>query len=250
MSGTTIDVTMPDGVADSYLARPDDGEGHPGVLLIMDAFGLRPQIERMADRIAERGFVVLAPNVFYRAGRAPVVSIEGLEDPEKREAVFSRVMPMVGRTDAGADRRRRRRLPRPARRRGAPRSRWRSPATAWAAGSAGGSLPPIPTASPRSAAFTPAGLATDDDDSPHLSAGEIDAELYLGFADNDQSMTPEQIATVEQALDGCRRRLPRRGLRGCRCTATRWPTPPPYDEAAAERHFEQLFALLGRTVAT
>ena len=35
---------MPDGVADAYLARPDD-EPHPGVLLLMDAYGLRPVIE-------------------------------------------------------------------------------------------------------------------------------------------------------------------------------------------------------------
>ena len=39
----------------------------------MDAFGLRPQIEQMADRIAADGYVVLAPNVFYRPARAPVV---------------------------------------------------------------------------------------------------------------------------------------------------------------------------------
>src|SRR5215218_8915123 len=70
MDGEMIDVPTPDGVADAYLARPA-GDGGPGVLLVMDAFGLRPQIERMADRIAGRGFVVLAPNVFYRAGRAP-----------------------------------------------------------------------------------------------------------------------------------------------------------------------------------
>ena len=72
MSGEMVDVETRDGVADAYLSQPDNGERHPGVLLVMDAFGLRPQIERMADRIAARGFVVLAPNVFYRAGRAPV----------------------------------------------------------------------------------------------------------------------------------------------------------------------------------
>src|SRR5262245_3277085 len=32
----------------------------------MDAYGLRPQIEAMADRLASEGYAVLAPNVFYR----------------------------------------------------------------------------------------------------------------------------------------------------------------------------------------
>src|SRR3954470_1688528 len=94
MPGETIDVTTPDGVADAYLARPDDAD-HPAVLFVMDAYGLRPQIEQMADRIAEQGYVVLAPNVFYRAGRSPVVSLEGIGDPERRNEVFGRVMPLV-----------------------------------------------------------------------------------------------------------------------------------------------------------
>src|SRR3954453_16992277 len=94
MPSETIDIPTPDGVADAYLTRPDD-EQRAGVLLIMDAYGLRPQIEQMADRIAEQGYVVLAPNVFYRAGRSPVVSLEGIGDPERRSEVFGRVMPLV-----------------------------------------------------------------------------------------------------------------------------------------------------------
>src|SRR4051794_4978400 len=90
-----LDIATGDGVADAYLSRPDD-ERHPGVLLLMDAFGLRPQIEQMADRIAAHGFVVLAPNLFYRAGRSPVVDLEGLEDPERRGQIFERVMPLMG----------------------------------------------------------------------------------------------------------------------------------------------------------
>ena len=73
MAGSHLDVPTADGVADAYLSRPDDGERHPGVLFLMDAFGLRPRIEHMADRIAARGYTVLAPNLFYRAGRAPVL---------------------------------------------------------------------------------------------------------------------------------------------------------------------------------
>src|SRR5580704_948872 len=90
MSSEMVDVKTKDGVADAYLARPD-GEGpHPAVLLLIDAFGLRPRIEQMADRIAAQGFVVLAPNVFYRAGPAPVIPLDGLDDPEKRGTLFQK----------------------------------------------------------------------------------------------------------------------------------------------------------------
>src|SRR6187402_533630 len=65
-----VDIPLADGIADAYLALPPDGVG-PGVLLWIDAIGLRPQIEQMAERIASWGYVVLAPNVFYRTGRAP-----------------------------------------------------------------------------------------------------------------------------------------------------------------------------------
>jgi carboxymethylenebutenolidase len=153
--GETINVKTAEGVADSYLARPDDGRPHPGVLLIVDAFGLRPQIEAMADRIARTGYVVLAPNVFYRVGRAPVVSLDGLGDPERRGEVFGRVMPLIRElsterivADAAAyltklqDE--------------ADGARSRSSATAWAGGSAGESPRPTRTASRGSAASTPA----------------------------------------------------------------------------------------------
>jgi len=77
MKGEMVDITTQDGVADAYLSRPPGQVGsHPGVLFIMDAFGLRPRIEEMVDRIAARGFVVLAPNVLYRAGRASNMELE------------------------------------------------------------------------------------------------------------------------------------------------------------------------------
>src|SRR3954463_11843872 len=94
MPADQLDIATEDGVADAYRSRPDD-ERHPGVLLLMDAFGLRPQIEQMADRIASHGFAVLAPNLFYRAGRSPVVDLEGIDDPERRGEIFGKVMPLV-----------------------------------------------------------------------------------------------------------------------------------------------------------
>jgi carboxymethylenebutenolidase len=96
--------------------------------------------------------------------------------------------------------------------------------------------------------FHTGGLASDAADSPHLSAGELQAELYLGYADNDQSMTPEQIATVERALDDAGVRYASAIYEGAGHGYTMADTPV-YDEAAAERHFSELFALLDRTVA-
>jgi carboxymethylenebutenolidase len=248
VNSAKIDVKTADGVADSYLTRPDDGRAHPGVLFMVDAFGLRPQIEAMADRIAAAGYVVLAPNVFYRVGRAPVVSLDGLDDPERRGEVFGRVMPLLreltterivadgaaylGRLEEEAD--------------GGPVA-----ITGYCMGGRLGWR--IAAAYPERVAalgcFHTGGLVSDAEDSPHLSAAEIEAELYLGFADHDKSATPEQIATVEEALRAAGKEFRAEVYAGAEHGYTMADTPA-YDEAAAERAYEELTALLARTVDT
>src|SRR6476660_10428485 len=95
--GQTIEIQTADGLAEAYLTRPADGAEHPGVLLYIDAIGLRPRIEQMADRIGSWGYVVLAPNVFYRDGRAAELAPTGdLRVPEEREAFFEGAMKRVG----------------------------------------------------------------------------------------------------------------------------------------------------------
>ena len=64
---TQLELHTRDGNVESYLT----GSG-PGVLLYIDAIGLRPQTEAMADRIAAWGYTVLVPNVLYRSGATPV----------------------------------------------------------------------------------------------------------------------------------------------------------------------------------
>ncbi|MBB4935211.1 dienelactone hydrolase [Lipingzhangella halophila] len=86
--GTTVDVPTRDGTADTYLAHPDDGAAHPGVLFYMDAFGPRPHLRGMADRLAEAGYTVLLPHVFYRAGRAPLFELPGFIDTAERPEVL------------------------------------------------------------------------------------------------------------------------------------------------------------------
>src|ERR1700721_815369 len=96
MRGEMVDIGTQDGVADAYLSRPGGQDGsHPGVLFLMDAFGLRPRIEEMVDRIAARGFVVLAPNVLYRPGRASNMGMPDLQDPAQRDPFFARLRPAM-----------------------------------------------------------------------------------------------------------------------------------------------------------
>jgi carboxymethylenebutenolidase len=246
--GKTIEVKTPEGSADAYLTRPDDGRPHPGVLLLVDAFGLRPQIEAMADRIAAGGYVVLAPNVFYRHGRAPVVSLDGLDDPERRGDVIGRVMPLMkeltterivadgsaylarltDEADGGAV---------------AVTGYCMGGKLAWRIGAA------YPDQVDAVGCFHTGGLVSDEEDSPHLSAGEIDAELFLGFADNDKSATPEQIATVESALNRAGATFRAEVFADAEHGYTMADTPA-YDEASTERHYGELFGLLSRTVAS
>jgi carboxymethylenebutenolidase len=98
------------------------------------------------------------------------------------------------------------------------------------------------------AGFHTGGLVTDEPDSPHRSAGDLAAEVYLGHADNDQSMTPEHIATLERALDHAGATYRSELYEGAAHGYTMADTPA-YDEAAAARHFRALFALLDRAVA-
>jgi carboxymethylenebutenolidase len=245
--GETIAVKTAEGVADCYLAKPGDGRPHPGVLFLIDAYGLRPQIESMVDRIAAAGYVVLAPNVFYRAGQAPVISLDGLDDPDRRGEVFARVMPLMKEltnerivADAAAYL-------------GKLQDEADGGEVAITGYCMGGRLGwRIAAAHPDRVTglgcFHTGGLVTDDEESPHLSAADLDAELFLGFADHDKSATPEQIATVEGALRAAGKEFRAEIFTGAAHGYTMADTPA-YDEAAAERAYEELSALLSRTVA-
>ena len=243
----TVEITTPDGTADAYLGRPDDDGPHPGVLFIMDAYGLRPTIEEMVDRLAADGYVVLAPNVFYRAGRAPVIPLPDLKDPEQRAEFFKKLGPLIGQltpdgvdADGGAylDYLQQVAAPGPVAITGycmGARVGWRIATTHRDRVAA-------------LAGFHAGGLVTDDPESPHRSVADVQAELYFGFADQDPSMSAEQIATFERALDDAGARYRSEVYEGAQHGYTMADTAA-FDEPSRERHFRELGALLGRTFA-
>jgi carboxymethylenebutenolidase len=61
----TVTIAMPDGgEMGAYLAIPESGSG-PGMVTVMEIFGVGDYIRGAADRLAQNGYVALAPD-FYR----------------------------------------------------------------------------------------------------------------------------------------------------------------------------------------
>ena len=244
------DVQIPtaDGTADAYFVKPEGDGPFPAVLIFMDAFGLRPRIAEMAERIAERGYAVLAPNLFYRDARPPLIAPEELEDPEKRGAAFGRLMPMMqGLTperiaaDSGSY------LDFLAAQDGV------ATGPAVIVGYCMGGMNALraieahPDRIAALASFHAGRVVTDQPDSPHLGVGSVTGELYFAHADNDQSMNADQIKTLEATLDEA----------GVTYTSEVYAGAPHgfsmsdtamYDKAAEQRHWTSLFALLDRVL--
>ena len=66
MPGQWIDIPAADGGKfRGYLAVPASGKG-PGIVLCQEIFGINTYIREVADYYAEEGYVVLAPDLFWR----------------------------------------------------------------------------------------------------------------------------------------------------------------------------------------
>jgi carboxymethylenebutenolidase len=65
----TAAITFPANGQESmgYLARPDGGGTHPGVIVIQEFWGLDGHIRDVTERVAREGFVALAPDLYHGA---------------------------------------------------------------------------------------------------------------------------------------------------------------------------------------
>lgn len=81
MSSEWISVASSDaGQFEAYISHPPTGRG-PGLLLVQEIFGVNEHIRAVADQYAADGYVVIAPDVFWR--QAPRIELgytaEGFE---------------------------------------------------------------------------------------------------------------------------------------------------------------------------
>jgi carboxymethylenebutenolidase len=241
MIGTRVDVRTPDGVMDVYTFPPDGQGAWPPVIVYMDAFGIRPQLGEMAQRLAGHGYLVVLPNLYYRTGPfAPfdrqAVLVEGPERDRFRGMIQSinrelvmrdtaAVLDMLGDQDAAR--------------------KGNIGVVGYCMGggyalSAAGTFPDRVAAA---ASFHGGSLATERPDSPHTLAGTIRARVYIGAAEIDQTFPPEQQERLRRTFDTA----------GVRYTLEIYPGARhgfavtghlAYDAVASERHWTTLTAFL------
>jgi carboxymethylenebutenolidase len=241
MPNITDTVTTPDGTCTVRLFTPE-GEGPwPGVVMYPDAGGARESFDEMGAKLADFGYAVLVPDVYYRLGDwEPIDMKTAFGDPEERKRLMSMigsVTPETMTTDARAF---------------FDYLAGRPEVSGDSFGTTGYCMGGrtsvvvagrVPDRVAAAMSFHGGGLVTDTEDSPHLKADQIQAAVYVGGAENDAGFTADHAEQLDKALTAA----------GVEHTIETYPAAhgfavpdnPPFDAAAADRHWTAMREFFG-----
>jgi carboxymethylenebutenolidase len=241
-----ITIATRDGTAKAGLFRSGSASGggqQPGVILYMDAFGPRPALDGMAERLAEAGYVVLVPDLFYRSGAyGPFDAATGFKDPATR----GKIMGLLHATtqamtaeDSGAFIE--------ALTKGGATGRIGTVGYCMGGARAITAAATYPDRIAAAASFHGGNLAGDAPDSPHLLAPSIKGRVYVAMAGVDNSFPPEQSARLAEAL---RTAGVDHAMENYVGMAHGWAVSDHavYDRAGAERHWKRMLAFFGESL--
>lgn len=236
-----IDIKTTDGVAGASLYTPDGAVAAGplrGVIFYMDGIGLRDSMYQMAQRLADAGYVVLLPDLFYRFGAYGPFNGASFGNETERNQIMSMIH---GTTQAMTK---------------------ADTAAFLDVLAAEGVVGPVgavgycmggaraltaaasyPERIAAAASFHGGNLAGDNEDSPHRIVGQIKGRVYVGVAGIDGSFPPVQSARLAEAL--------RIGgvdhiIENYVGMSHGWTVPDRdgvYDETGAERHWKRLLTL-------
>jgi carboxymethylenebutenolidase len=241
-----VDIVTAAGVMDTFVTHPERDGPFPVILFYMDAPGIREELRDMARRLATVGYAVLLPNLYYRAGTGttfdqPQLRTEGPERERMWQLMASLTNALVmddtrtlltfidEQPFARADR----------------------------IGCVGYCMSgqfvftaaaEFPDRIAAMASMYGVGLVTDRPDSPHLCAGRVRAEMYFGCAEVDSYAPPDVVVALERTLLATNTEFELERYPGTE-HGFAFPKRPVYDKAAAERHWERLFALFRRRLS-
>jgi len=240
-----IEIRTADGTADGFLYQAEDGVRHPGVIHLTDIGGIRPSHRAMARRLAESGYTVLLPNVFYRTGRPPMFDfVPKMGDAQTMKRFGELATPM---TPAAMERDSASYVDFLAANNSVGSGKVGVVGYCFTGAMAMRAAAVRPAKIAAAASFHGGGLFTDTPTSPHLVLPRVKAELYFGHATNDASMPKEAIEKLDRALASWGGKYDSEVYAGANHG---WTTAdaPVYDQAHAERAFQKLTALFARTL--
>jgi len=234
-----IDIQTKDGVMQTFITHPEEGEPHPVVLFLMDAPGKREELHDMARRLGTAGYYVMLPNLYYRRVREFKMS------PDKREEMFEHMHALnsaivcediqamldfaaaddaAGEGNAGCV------------------GYCMSGPFAFAAAAA------FPDRIRASASIYGVRLYSDSENSPHLDAHKIKGEMYFACAETDEYASKDMVDALGKYLDGTGINYRIEWYPGTQHGFAFPSREGKYHKAAAERHWERLLAMYGRTL--
>ncbi len=237
-----LDIATVDGAMNSFVVQPEEGGPFPVVLFCMDAPGKREELHDMARRIAAVGYFVVLPNLYYRRSRDFALA-------ERTEAAMAHMFSLMATLDAATTECDTRALLRfvdadpvaDAGRVGAVGYCMSGPIVMWAAAA-------FPERIACIASIHGANMATDQADSPHRIAAKIRCESYFACAEIDKWAPPADIAKLAAGLGDATAPHRIEWYPGAEHGFVFPQRAGAYDRAAAERHWERLFALFARTL--
>lgn len=236
---TTVEIRTNDGLCPSYVFRPTGGAPWPPVLVYMDGIGIRPAMLEIGERLADYGYFVLLPDLYYRGGAYEPMTFEMVTNPEKRKVLVERFMSTATSANVMSDTQMFLDF-----------LAWQSDGQAGKIGTVGycmgGKLSltaagTYPDRIAATASYHGGRLATDDPDSPHQLAPKMKARIYVAGAVGDDSFTDAMKLRLEDALTSA-------GVQHMIETYSAkhgwvFRDIPVFDAAAAERHWQTLTSL-------
>lgn len=179
-----IELSQPDGPQAAYLALPPADHG-PGLVLFQEIFGVNAHIRAVAEQYALAGYVVLAPDVFWRQAPRVELGYEGADLQRARELLAGADrQQLVGDVAAVVDALRRR-----------PEVTGRVGALGYCMGGRLAYLAAATTDVDAAVAYYGGGIQDQLD-----LAGRVRCPLLLHYGQTDAHIPPEAVERVRQAL--------------------------------------------------
>jgi carboxymethylenebutenolidase len=235
-----VNVTSRNGVIPSFAVCPEGPGAYPGIILYMDAPGIREELRNLARRIAKHGYFCLLPDMYYRIG---ALRFDFVRRAEGMRQTMMAAMNSLTNTLVTED-----------------TAAWLGfldaqdkvrPGTVGCIGycMSGRYVTTVagrfPNRFAACASLYGVGIVTESEDSPHLLVDRIRGEMYYGFAETDEHVPANVIPTLRNALDKAGTRYELDVFPNTR-HGFQFPERDVYETRAAEESWTKIIAMWDR----